>query len=30
MGDRMLGIWLGRGFYHFSTNDINENNPNVN
>lgn len=29
MGDRMLAIWLGLGYYHFTTCDQNTNEPNV-
>ncbi|CAD8140693.1 unnamed protein product [Paramecium octaurelia] len=29
MGDRLLAIWLGKGFYHFTTCDKPQNQPNV-
>lgn len=29
MGDRLLAIWLGKGFYHFTTCDKPSNQPNV-
>lgn len=29
MGDRLLAIWLGKGFYHFTTCDKPGNQPNV-
>lgn len=29
MGDRTLAVWLGQGYYHFTTCDKKSNNPNV-
>lgn len=29
MGDRILALWLGKGFYHFTTCDAPKSNPNV-
>ena len=29
MGDRLLAIWLGQGYYQFATCDYNKNKPNV-
>ena len=29
MGDRLLAIWQGNGFYHFTTCNVEGNNPNV-
>jgi len=29
MGDRLLAIWLGKGYYHYTTCDSSKNQPNV-
>jgi hypothetical protein len=29
LGDRTLGVWIGRGYYHFATYDVNTNQVNV-